>query len=32
MGKDEGHGFRKKTNQDFSVLLHRGILKEYLLK
>ena len=32
MGKDEGHGFRKKTNQDFQFYATVEFLKEYLLK
>ncbi len=32
MGKDEGHGFRKKTNQDFQFYSTLEFLKEYLLK
>ena len=32
MGKDEGHGFRKKTNQDFQLYATVEFLKEYLLK
>ena len=32
MGKDEGHGFRKKTNQDFQFCATVEFLKEYLLK
>jgi dipeptidyl aminopeptidase/acylaminoacyl peptidase len=31
-GKDEGHGFRKKTNQDFQFYATVEFLKEYLLK
>jgi len=32
IGKDEGHGFRKKTNQDFQFYATVDFLKEYLLK
>lgn len=32
VGKDEGHGFRKKTNQDFQFYATVEFLKEYLLK
>jgi len=32
IGKDEGHGFRKKTNQDFQFYATVEFLKEYLLK
>jgi len=32
MGKDEGHGFRKKTNQDFQFYATVEFLQEYLLK
>jgi len=32
MGKDEGHGFRKKPNQDFQFYATVGFLQEYLLK
>ena len=32
MGKDEGHGFRKKANQDFQFYATVEFLKEYLLK
>ena len=32
LGKDEGHGFRKKTNQDFQFYATVEFLKEYLLK
>jgi dipeptidyl aminopeptidase/acylaminoacyl peptidase len=32
IGKDEGHGFRKKTNQDFQFYTTVEFLKEYLLK
>jgi dipeptidyl aminopeptidase/acylaminoacyl peptidase len=32
MGKDEGHGFRKKTNQDFNFYATVEFLQEYLLK
>ena len=31
-GKDEGHGFRKKVNQDFQFYATVEFLKEYLLK
>src|SRR5207302_938577 len=30
--EDEGHGFRKKTNQDFQFYATVEFLKEYLLK
>ena len=32
MAKDEGHGFRKKQNQDFQFYTTVEFLKEYLLK
>jgi len=32
IGKDEGHGFRRKTNQDFQFYATVEFLKEYLLK
>ena len=32
IGKDEGHGFRKKTNQDFQFYATVEFLQEYLLK
>jgi dipeptidyl aminopeptidase/acylaminoacyl peptidase len=32
MAKDEGHGYRKKTNQDFQFYATVEFLKEYLLK
>jgi dipeptidyl aminopeptidase/acylaminoacyl peptidase len=32
IGKDEGHGFRKKTNQDFQFYATVEFLLEYLLK
>ena len=32
IGKDEGHGFRKKTNQDFQFYATVEFLKKYLLK
>jgi dipeptidyl aminopeptidase/acylaminoacyl peptidase len=32
MGKDEGHGFRKKNNQDFQFYATVEFLREYLLK
>ena len=32
MGKDEGHGFRKKPNQDFQFYATVEFLQEYLLK
>jgi len=32
MAKDEGHGFRKKANQDFQFYATVEFLKEYLLK
>jgi dipeptidyl aminopeptidase/acylaminoacyl peptidase len=32
IGKDEGHGFRKKTNQDFQFYATIEFLQEYLLK
>jgi len=32
MAKDEGHGFRKKANQDFQFYAMVEFLKEYLLK
>lgn len=32
IGKDEGHGFRKKVNQDFQFYATVEFLKEYLLK
>ena len=32
MGKDEGHGFRKKTNLDFQFYATVEFLQEYLLK
>ena len=32
IAKDEGHGFRKKTNQDFQFYTTVEYLKEYLLK
>ena len=32
VGKDEGHGFRKKVNQDFQFYATVEFLKEYLLK
>jgi dipeptidyl aminopeptidase/acylaminoacyl peptidase len=32
IGQDEGHGFRKKTNQDFQFYSTVEFLKEYLLK
>jgi dipeptidyl aminopeptidase/acylaminoacyl peptidase len=32
IGKDEGHGFRKKANQDFQFYATVEFLKEYLLK
>ena len=32
LGKDEGHGFRKKTNQDFQFYATVEFLREYLLK
>jgi dipeptidyl aminopeptidase/acylaminoacyl peptidase len=32
IGKDEGHGFRKKTNQDFQFYATVEFLKEHLLK
>ncbi len=32
MAKDEGHGFRKKSNQDFQFYATVEFLKEYLLK
>jgi dipeptidyl aminopeptidase/acylaminoacyl peptidase len=32
IGKDEGHGFRKKTNQDYQFYATVEFLKEYLLK
>jgi dipeptidyl aminopeptidase/acylaminoacyl peptidase len=32
IGKDEGHGFRKKINQDFQFYATVEFLKEYLLK
>jgi dipeptidyl aminopeptidase/acylaminoacyl peptidase len=32
IGKDEGHGFRKKTNQDFQFYAMVEFLREYLLK
>jgi hypothetical protein len=32
MAKDEGHGFRKKSNQDFQFFATVEFLKEYLLK
>jgi dipeptidyl aminopeptidase/acylaminoacyl peptidase len=32
MGKDEGHGFRKKNNSDFEFYATVLFMKEYLLK
>jgi dipeptidyl aminopeptidase/acylaminoacyl peptidase len=32
MAKDEGHGFRKKQNQDFQFYTTVEFLEEYLLK
>jgi dipeptidyl aminopeptidase/acylaminoacyl peptidase len=32
MAKDEGHGFRKKQNQDFQFYTTIEFLQEYLLK
>ncbi len=32
MAKDEGHGFRKKQNQDFQFYATVEFLQEYLLK
>jgi dipeptidyl aminopeptidase/acylaminoacyl peptidase len=32
MAKDEGHGFRKKPNQDFQMYSTVEFIKEYLLK
>jgi dipeptidyl aminopeptidase/acylaminoacyl peptidase len=32
IGKDEGHGFRKKVNQDYQFYATVEFLKEYLLK
>ena len=32
IAKDEGHGFRKKTNQDFQFYATVEFLREYLLK
>jgi dipeptidyl aminopeptidase/acylaminoacyl peptidase len=32
MAKDEGHGFRKKPNQDFQFYATVEFLQEYLLK
>ena len=32
MASDEGHGFRKKVNQDFQFYATIEFLKEYLLK
>ena len=32
MAKDEGHGFRKKQNQDFQFYTTVEFLQEYLLK
>jgi dipeptidyl aminopeptidase/acylaminoacyl peptidase len=32
MAADEGHGFRKKANQDFQFYATIEFLKEYLLK
>jgi dipeptidyl aminopeptidase/acylaminoacyl peptidase len=32
MGKDEGHGFRKKPNQDYQFYATVEFLKEYLMK
>jgi dipeptidyl aminopeptidase/acylaminoacyl peptidase len=32
IGKDEGHGFRKKTNQDYQFYATVEFLQEYLLK
>jgi hypothetical protein len=32
IGKDEGHGYRKKVNQDYQFYATVEFLKEYLLK
>jgi hypothetical protein len=32
LGKDEGHGFRKKKNQDYQFYASVMFIKEYLLK
>jgi dipeptidyl aminopeptidase/acylaminoacyl peptidase len=32
MAKDEGHGYQKKSNQDFSFYAEVLFLKQYLLK